>query len=204
MLLAAEHIRFRYIQALWTFLWIFAGASLAHAQEGAANPQPPSRDLPTLTTVREVISLDMGLARREPHPARIRGVVTMVARGWPNWIYVQDSTGGGLVVYRSVTGELVEGAEVEAEQDTLRALDAERELGELKSRFVSLVSHEFRTPLGITMSASNVDHVSGTGLGLLIVRRCVDLHQGRIDFESRLGEGTTFRVRIPAYSNTPG
>src|SRR6185369_14207577 len=34
-----------------------------------------------------------------------------------------------------------------------QALAAERELGELKNRFVSLVSHEFRTPLGITMSA---------------------------------------------------
>lgn len=33
------------------------------------------------------------------------------------------------------------------------ALAQEREIGELKSRFVSLVSHEFRTPLGVTMSA---------------------------------------------------
>lgn len=240
-----------------------------------------------------------------------------------------------------------------AEEDTLRALAAERELGELKSRFVSLVSHEFRTPLGITMSAvellrnyldrlpaakrtellddiysatlrmsdlmeqvlllgrveagkvafhpvptdlvefasrivdetlsatqhrcpvtvtacreaahavadevllrpilsnllsnaikyspdgspvrilldregskavftvvdhgigippedhprlyeafhraSNVEHISGTGLGLLIVRRCVDLHEGEIQFTSTVGQGTTFTVRIPAF-----
>ena len=45
-------------------------------------------------------------------------------------------------------------AELEVARDELRrALDQERELGELKSRFVTTVSHEFRTPLGITMSA---------------------------------------------------
>lgn len=39
------------------------------------------------------------------------------------------------------------------EEELQRALANERHLGELKSRFVSMVSHEFRTPLGITMSA---------------------------------------------------
>ncbi len=43
-----------------------------------------------------------------------------------------------------------------AKDDLARALSQERELGEMKSRFVSLVSHEFRTPLGITMSAVEV------------------------------------------------
>ncbi|CAN5684702.1 hypothetical protein BH11VER1_BH11VER1_33350 [soil metagenome] len=36
------------------------------------------------------------------------------------------------------------------------ALAKERELGEMKSNFVSLVSHELRTPLGVIMSASDV------------------------------------------------
>jgi two-component system phosphate regulon sensor histidine kinase PhoR len=37
----------------------------------------------------------------------------------------------------------------------------------------------------------------GTGLGLAIVREIVELHRGKIDVKSRLGEGTRFRVYIP-------
>ncbi|HEY5912839.1 MAG TPA: ATP-binding protein [Verrucomicrobiae bacterium] len=43
-----------------------------------------------------------------------------------------------------------------AEEDLLKALEREKELGRLKSNFVSLVSHEFRTPLGIIMSSAEI------------------------------------------------
>lgn len=45
--------------------------------------------------------------------------------------------------------------------------------------------------------ASNVGQRPGTGLGLLIVKRCVDLHHGRIALESRVGEGTLVSVWLP-------
>lgn len=39
--------------------------------------------------------------------------------------------------------------------------------------------------------------VEGSGLGLSIVKRIVELHGGRIAVESTVGEGTTFRVKLP-------
>ncbi len=41
-----------------------------------------------------------------------------------------------------------------AEENLIKALEKERELGELKSRFVSMASHEFRTPLSTVLSSA--------------------------------------------------
>ncbi|MBK1668390.1 hypothetical protein CKO28_10120 [Rhodovibrio sodomensis] len=45
-------------------------------------------------------------------------------------------------------------------------------------------------------SAFARDH-GGAGLGLPLVKQIVDLHQGRIDLDSKLGAGTTVRVYLP-------
>src|SRR6185503_17643302 len=44
----------------------------------------------------------------------------------------------------------------EAEAELRRTLAREKELSQLKSNFVSMVSHEFRTPLGIIQSSAEL------------------------------------------------
>jgi signal transduction histidine kinase len=38
---------------------------------------------------------------------------------------------------------------------------------------------------------------SGTGLGTAIAKSIIDAHGGTIDFQSQLGEGTKFYIRLP-------
>ena len=62
------------------------------------------------------------------------------------------------------------------------------------------------TDTGKGISADNLNHLfqpffttrgSGTGLGLMIVRRIVREHGGEIDIESRVGKGTRFTLFLP-------
>lgn len=53
-----------------------------------------------------------------------------------------------------------------AEKELVCALAHERELSELKSRFVAMVSHEFRTPLGIIASSAEILEAYGDRLSV--------------------------------------
>jgi two-component system NtrC family sensor kinase len=41
----------------------------------------------------------------------------------------------------------------------------------------------------------------GTGLGLAIAYGIVKMHRGSVDVESKVGQGTTFWVRLPVTSS---
>ncbi|MGK7912421.1 MAG: ATP-binding protein [Synechococcus sp.] len=49
---------------------------------------------------------------------------------------------------------------------------------------------------------SNVGTISGTGLGMAIVKSCIDMHNGEISVDSQEGQGTRITVELPKQANT--
>ena len=50
--------------------------------------------------------------------------------------------------------------------------------------------------------SNSVHSIGGTGLGLNIVKDCVDRHEGHIDVTSQVGNGTTFTIELPLKMET--
>lgn len=67
----------------------------------------------------------------------------------------------------------------------------------IKDRGIGIPVADQGMLFGAFHRASNVGEIPGTGLGLLLVKHCVELHQGTISVQSQEGIGTTFTVRLP-------
>jgi PAS domain S-box-containing protein len=75
----------------------------------------------------------------------------------------------------------------EGERVNLRVIDQGMGIPEDDLRQLFTVFHR----------AANVGSIQGTGLGLSIVKQAVEVHGGEITVESTVGEGTTFKIRLP-------
>jgi signal transduction histidine kinase len=115
---------------------------------------------------------------------------------------LQDATviNGDPVLLKQVFGNIVDNA--------IHAYDGRSGRVEISSRstsgevVVAIADH------GCGISPENLERIftpffssrpSGTGLGLSLAQRIVDLHGGRLRVESRHGEGTRFEVSLPLY-----
>ena len=84
---------------------------------------------------------------------QVRAVLSNGALKWlelGDTVVPWDGGPGLLVFFLDVTEHHV------AEQETTAALNRQRELNDLRSRFVSMTSHEFRTPLATILSSQEI------------------------------------------------
>lgn len=95
--------------------------------------------------------------RRIAETGRYSGEVRMKRKdGSLLWVQIdgtavtQDGVAGTVWTYVDVTARIL------AAQETEKALARERELGELKTKLLSMASHEFRTPLAAILSSAEL------------------------------------------------
>jgi two-component system, OmpR family, sensor kinase len=87
----------------------------------------------------------------------------------------------------------------EDERVALRALARDAEvLIEVSDRGVGIPAHEVPRLKERFYRASTAGDAQGTGLGLAITQEIVQRHGGRLEVESQVGSGSTFRIRLPA------
>ena len=67
----------------------------------------------------------------------------------------------------------------------------------VKDNGIGIPSEAFDDIFGIFQRIDNGSHVEGTGIGLALCKKIVELHEGRIWVESMLNEGTTFHFTLP-------
>jgi PAS domain S-box-containing protein len=67
-----------------------------------------------------------------------------------DWTYLRDER-GCLTGYLSIVSDITERRQ--AERETRRALEKEREVNQLKTDFINIASHEFRTPLTVILGS---------------------------------------------------
>ncbi len=67
----------------------------------------------------------------------------------------------------------------------------------VKDSGIGIPQDEVRFLFDPYFRASNISNISGSGLGLSIVKRCVDLHNGEISIKSMEGKGTMVTISVP-------
>ena len=74
---------------------------------------------------------------------------------------------------------------------------------EVKDQGIGIAKEDMQHMFSTFYRGRNAVNIQGTGLGLHIVRRYVNLLKGDINMESELNEGTTINIALPRLETEP-
>ncbi len=63
---------------------------------------------------------------------------------------------------------------------------------------IGISENDFERIFKLFQRGSNVSNRPGIGVGMFIIKYCINLHHGSIVFHSKEGDGTSFKVTLPA------
>lgn len=69
----------------------------------------------------------------------------------------------------------------------------------VRDQGIGIPAEDQRRLFEVFYRGGNVGELPGTGLGLVIVKRCVEVHGGEVRLNSQVGRGTTVIVRLPLF-----
>lgn len=103
---------------------------------------------------------------------------------------------GGLI--RNILVNLISNAIKYSPEDTLITIESEvtptQAIIKVIDQGVGIPEEDQKHLFGRFFRAQNVSNIHGTGLGLYIVKRYVEMLNGSIGFESAPGKGSTFTI----------
>jgi PAS domain S-box-containing protein len=73
-------------------------------------------------------------------------------------------------------------------------------VGTVRDRGLGILEQDQQKLFTAFHRGANVGSRPGTGLGLMLVKRCADLHGGKVRLTSQIGEGTTVIVTLPLFT----
>lgn len=166
-----------------------------------------------MESVLAAARMEGGQIKFEPEAFDIRDMVADTCRSYAdiNTRHVikadlgalPESYRGDVKLLRQVISNLVSNAvKYSPEGTTVRVQGRKAANGDLViavvDRGVGIPKDEVERLFERFFRASTSTGIPGSGIGLHLVKQLVDLHQGRMDVRSTVGEGTTFEVVLPA------
>jgi signal transduction histidine kinase len=165
---------------------------LTRIESGAVQRSP--RELDVLLVAKSAINTILPLAIQQDIEVVVESTEPVPFTADPEEIeIIINNLISNAVKYNKAGGKVVCTAESHEKGITLKISDTG--LGIAEEDFPKLFKEFSR------IRTSQTKEVGGSGLGLSIVKRIVNLYQGTIDVESTLGQGTSFTVNLPNQEN---